>query len=156
SKLVKMPSIPEEPEVQESEVEGLVMPDFLRPLPDLDVVESREVELECQVTGMPYPTITWYHNGQKIQSSEDRKMTQYKDIHRLVFPSVSHPHAGVYKSVISNKVGKAACYAHLYVAGKNQGVTPLVVTGDNKRCHATCLGQVTMHIQQTLGDIQVT
>ncbi|XP_075465724.1 striated muscle preferentially expressed protein kinase isoform X4 [Ascaphus truei] len=116
SKLVKMPSIPEEPEVQESEVEGLVMPDFLRPLPDLDVVESREVELECQVTGMPYPTITWYHNGQKIQSSEDRKMTQYKDIHRLVFPSVSHPHAGVYKSVISNKVGKAACYAHLYVA----------------------------------------
>ncbi|XP_063285379.1 striated muscle preferentially expressed protein kinase isoform X2 [Pelobates fuscus] len=115
SKLEKMPSIPEEPEVQESEVEGVVMPDFLRPLQDLDVVESREVQLECQVTGMPYPTITWYHNGQKIESSEDRRMTQFKDIHRLMFPSVSHSHAGVYKSVISNKVGKAACYAHLYV-----------------------------------------
>ncbi|KAM8933730.1 striated muscle preferentially expressed protein kinase [Pelodytes ibericus] len=115
SKLEKMPSIPEEPEVQETEVEGVVMPDFLRPLQDLDVVESREVQLECQVTGMPYPTITWYHNGQKIQSSDDRRMTQYKDIHRLLFPSVNHSHAGVYKSVISNKVGKAACYAHLYV-----------------------------------------
>ncbi|KAM4697498.1 striated muscle preferentially expressed protein kinase [Rhinophrynus dorsalis] len=115
SKLEKMPSIPEEPEVQESEVEGVLMPDFLRPLQDLDVVELREVQLECQVTGMPYPTITWYHNGSKIQSSEDRRMTQYKDIHRLVFPSVKHSHAGVYKSVISNKVGKAACYAHLYV-----------------------------------------
>uniref|UniRef100_A0A8C5QJT3 non-specific serine/threonine protein kinase n=1 Tax=Leptobrachium leishanense TaxID=445787 RepID=A0A8C5QJT3_9ANUR len=115
SKLEKMPSIPEEPEVQESEVEGVVMPDFLRPLQDLDVVESREVQLECQVTGMPYPTITWYHNGQKIESSDERRMTQYKDIHRLMFPSVSHAHAGVYKSVISNKVGKAACYAHLYV-----------------------------------------
>ncbi|KAM4626561.1 striated muscle preferentially expressed protein kinase-like [Discoglossus pictus] len=115
SKLEKMPSIPEEPEVQESEVEGVLMPDFLRPLQDLDVVESREVQLECQVTGMPYPTITWYHNGQKIQSTDDCRMTQYKDIHRLVFSSVSHSHAGVYKSVISNKVGKAACYAHLYV-----------------------------------------
>ncbi|XP_075037113.1 striated muscle preferentially expressed protein kinase isoform X2 [Mixophyes fleayi] len=115
SKLEKMPSIPEEPEVQESEVEGVLMPDFLHPLQDLDVVDSREVQLECQVTGLPYPTITWYHNGQKIQSTEDRRMTQYKDIHRLVFPSVNHSHAGVYKSVISNKVGKAACYAHLYV-----------------------------------------
>ncbi|XP_053328120.1 striated muscle preferentially expressed protein kinase isoform X2 [Spea bombifrons] len=115
SKLEKMPSIPEEPEVQESEVEGLMMPDFLRPLQDVDVVESREVQLECQVTGMPYPTITWYHNGQKIENSEERRMTQYKDIHRLMFSSVSHSHAGVYKSVISNKVGKAACYAHLYV-----------------------------------------
>ncbi|XP_073401555.1 striated muscle preferentially expressed protein kinase isoform X4 [Dendrobates tinctorius] len=115
SKLEKMPSIPEEPEVQDIEVEGVLMPDFLRPLQDLDVVESREVQLECQVTGLPYPTITWYHNGQKIQSTDDCKMTQYKDIHRLVFPSVSHSHAGVYKSVISNKVGKAACYAHLYV-----------------------------------------
>ncbi|XP_073490417.1 striated muscle preferentially expressed protein kinase isoform X2 [Aquarana catesbeiana] len=115
SKLEKMPSIPEEPEVQDIEVEGVLMPDFLRPLQDLDVVESREVQLECQVTGLPYPTITWYHNGKKIQSTDDRRMTQYKDVHRLVFPSVSHTHAGVYKSVISNKVGKAACYAHLYV-----------------------------------------
>ncbi|XP_041431903.1 striated muscle preferentially expressed protein kinase-like isoform X2 [Xenopus laevis] len=115
SKLEKMPSIPEEPEMQECEVEGVMMPDFLRPLQDIDVVEFREVQLECQVTGLPYPAITWYHNGQKIQSSDDRRMTQYKDIHRLVFPSVNHSHAGVYKSVISNKVGKAACYAHLYV-----------------------------------------
>ncbi|KAM5124878.1 striated muscle preferentially expressed protein kinase-like, partial [Mantella aurantiaca] len=115
SKLEKMPSIPEEPEVQDVEVEGILMPDFLRPLQDLDVVESREVQLECQVTGLPYPAITWYHNGKKIQTSEDRRMTQYKDVHRLVFQSVSHSHAGVYKSVISNKVGKAACYAHLYV-----------------------------------------
>ncbi|XP_030064611.1 striated muscle preferentially expressed protein kinase [Microcaecilia unicolor] len=114
-KLEKMPSIPEEPESPENEVERFTMPDFLKPLHDLDVVEFKEVVLECQVTGLPYPTITWFHNGQKIESTEDRKMTQYKDIHHLVFSSVSHSHAGVYKSVISNKVGKAACYAHLYV-----------------------------------------
>nr|XP_030133216.3 striated muscle preferentially expressed protein kinase isoform X1 [Taeniopygia guttata] len=115
SKLEKMPSIPEEPEQVETETECFTMPDFLKPLHNLDVVESKEAVLECQVAGMPYPSITWYHNGSRIDSTDDRKMMQYKDIHRLVFTAVSHAHAGVYKSVIANKVGKATCYAHLYV-----------------------------------------
>eukprot|EP00070_Physeter_catodon_P030886 XP_028337780.1 striated muscle preferentially expressed protein kinase isoform X4 [Physeter catodon] len=113
SKLEKMPSIPEEPE--QGELERLSMPDFLRPLQDLDVGLAKEAMLECQVTGLPYPTISWFHNGHRIQSSDDRRMTQYRDVHRLVFPTVGPQHAGVYKSVIANKLGKAACYAHLYV-----------------------------------------
>ncbi|XP_054556079.1 striated muscle preferentially expressed protein kinase isoform X1 [Talpa occidentalis] len=113
SKLEKMPSIPEEPE--HGELERLSMPDFLRPLQDLEVGLAKEAMLECQVTGLPYPTISWFHNGHRIQSSEDRRMTQYRDVHRLVFPAVGPQHAGVYKSVIANKLGKAACYAHLYV-----------------------------------------
>ncbi|XP_010610268.1 striated muscle preferentially expressed protein kinase [Fukomys damarensis] len=113
SKLEKMPSIPEEPE--QGELERLSIPDFLRPLQDLEVGLAKEAMLECQVTGLPYPTISWFHNGHRIQSSDDRRMTQYRDVHRLVFPSVGPQHAGVYKSVIANKLGKAACYAHLYV-----------------------------------------
>ncbi|XP_074169900.1 striated muscle preferentially expressed protein kinase isoform X4 [Rhinolophus sinicus] len=113
SKLEKMPSIPEEPE--HGELERLSMPDFLRPLQDLEVGLAKEAMLECQVTGLPYPTISWFHNGHRIQSSDDRRMTQYRDVHRLVFPAVGPQHAGVYKSVIANKLGKAACYAHLYV-----------------------------------------
>lgn len=35
-----------------------------------------------------------------------------------MFPAVGLQHAGVYKSVIANKLGKAACYAHLYVTGE--------------------------------------
>ncbi|KAG2459229.1 SPEG kinase, partial [Polypterus senegalus] len=77
AKLEKMPSIPEEPEVPESEVERFTMPDFVRPLQDLDVVEGKEAILKCKVAGLPYPTITWFHNGQKIDSTEDRKMMQY-------------------------------------------------------------------------------
>lgn len=40
-----------------------------------------------------------------------------RDVHSLVIRSTCHAHGGVYKAVISNKVGKAACYAHLYVTG---------------------------------------
>ncbi|XP_045909554.1 striated muscle preferentially expressed protein kinase [Micropterus dolomieu] len=115
SKLEKMPSIPEEPEVPENEVERFTMPDFIKPLYDLDVIEGKEAVLKCKVAGLPYPTIVWFHNGKKIESTEDRKMTQFRDVHSLVIRSVCHAHGGVYKSVISNKVGKATCYAHLYV-----------------------------------------
>ncbi|GLD63422.1 striated muscle preferentially expressed protein kinase isoform X2 [Lates japonicus] len=115
AKLEKMPSIPEEPEVLESEVEKRTMPDFVKPLADVEVIEGKEAVLKCKVTGLPYPTIAWYHNGKRIESSEERKMTQYRDVHNLVIRSTCHAHGGVYKAVISNKVGKAACYAHLYV-----------------------------------------
>lgn len=74
SKLEKMPSIPEEPE--QGELERLSMPDFLRPLQDLEVGLAREAMLECQVTGLPYPTISWFHNGHRLQSTDDRRMTQ--------------------------------------------------------------------------------
>uniref|UniRef100_A0A3Q3LUD9 non-specific serine/threonine protein kinase n=1 Tax=Mastacembelus armatus TaxID=205130 RepID=A0A3Q3LUD9_9TELE len=115
AKLEKMPSIPEEPEVPENEVERFTMPDFIKPLYDLDVIEGKEAVLKCKVAGLPYPTIAWFHNGKRIESTEDRKMTQFRDVHSLVIRSVCHAHGGVYKSVISNKIGKATCYSHLYV-----------------------------------------
>ncbi|KAK6325467.1 hypothetical protein J4Q44_G00048090 [Coregonus suidteri] len=117
AKLEKMPSIAEEPEVLESEVEQeqRTMPDFVKPLADLEMIEGKEAVLKCKVAGLPYPTIAWYHNGKKIDSTDDRKMTQNRDVHSLIIRCVCHGHGGVYKCVISNKVGKAACYAHLYI-----------------------------------------
>uniref|UniRef100_UPI00398E4D6C striated muscle-specific serine/threonine-protein kinase-like n=1 Tax=Pristiophorus japonicus TaxID=55135 RepID=UPI00398E4D6C len=116
AKLEKMPSIPEEPEIPENEMERFTMPDFIKPIQNIEVTEGKDAVLECQVTGLPYPTITWCHNGHRLESTEDRRMTQYKDIHRLVIRSVEHTHAGVYKSVIANKLGKATSYAHIYVS----------------------------------------
>lgn len=78
AKLEKMPSIPEEPEVLESEVEKRTMPDFVKPLADVEVIEGKEAVLKCKVAGLPYPTIVWYHNSKRIESSDERKMTQCK------------------------------------------------------------------------------
>lgn len=73
-----MPSIPEEPEVSEGEVEHKTMPDFIKPLSDLEVVEGKEAVLKCRVTGLPYPKIIWFHNGKMIESTDDGKMIQCK------------------------------------------------------------------------------
>ncbi|MEQ2174541.1 hypothetical protein GOODEAATRI_008949 [Goodea atripinnis] len=52
------------------------MPDFVKPLADVEVIEGKETMLKCKVSGLPYPTIAWYHNGKRIESSEERKMIQ--------------------------------------------------------------------------------
>lgn len=88
ARMEKMPSIPEEPEVLESEVERRTMPDFVKPLADVEVVEGKEAALRCKVAGLPYPTISWYHNSRRIESSEERKMTQRKQRTRPEIPSV--------------------------------------------------------------------
>lgn len=75
-----MPSIPEEPEVFDNEVEKRTMPDFVQPLADVEVIEGKEAVLKCKVAGLPYPTIAWYHNSRRIENSEERKMTQCKQI----------------------------------------------------------------------------
>ncbi|GCB85419.1 hypothetical protein scyTo_0026020 [Scyliorhinus torazame] len=71
-----MPSIPEEPEIPENEMERFTMPDFIKPIQNIDVTEGKDAVLECQVTGLPYPAITWYHNGHKLESTDERRMTQ--------------------------------------------------------------------------------
>lgn len=67
----------------ESEVEKRTMPDFVKPLADVEVIEGKEALLKCKVAGLPYPTIAWYHNGKRIESSEERKMTQCKQREKL-------------------------------------------------------------------------
>lgn len=62
----------------ENEVERRTMPDFVKPLADVEVIEGKEVVLKCKVAGLPYPTIAWYHNSKQIKSSEERKMAQRK------------------------------------------------------------------------------
>lgn len=71
--------------------------------------------------------MAWVHPSKYPPSSSPVSLSlppPDRDVHRLVFPAVGPQHAGVYKSVIANKLGKAACYAHLYVTGEAN--TPLV------------------------------
>lgn len=51
-----------------------------------------------------------------------------------MFPAVGPQHAGVYKSVIANKLGKAACYAHLYVTGEAGTLLPATSTAQPLAC----------------------
>uniref|UniRef100_A0A8B9PI51 Ig-like domain-containing protein n=1 Tax=Apteryx owenii TaxID=8824 RepID=A0A8B9PI51_APTOW len=102
----------------ENEVECFTMPDFLKPLHNLDVVESKEAVLECQVAGLPYPSISWFHNGSRINSTDDRKMMHfvYEDNEcSLVVLGAAEPDSGVYTCTARNLAGEVSCKAELVV-----------------------------------------
>uniref|UniRef100_A0A3Q3XBR6 Ig-like domain-containing protein n=1 Tax=Mola mola TaxID=94237 RepID=A0A3Q3XBR6_MOLML len=111
-----MPSIPEEDEVLESEAEKRTMPDFVKPLADMEVVEGREAVLKCKVAGLPYPTISWHHNGKRIESSEDHFTFVYDDPeYSLVVLNAGPEHSGVYTCTAKNLAGSNSCKAELTV-----------------------------------------
>uniref|UniRef100_A0A3P9IKQ0 Ig-like domain-containing protein n=1 Tax=Oryzias latipes TaxID=8090 RepID=A0A3P9IKQ0_ORYLA len=104
TKLEKMPSIPEEPEMLESEVERRTMPDFIKPLGDVEVIEGKEAVLKCKVAGLPYPTISCHFTF------------VYDDPeYSLVILSAQPEHSGVYTCTAQNLAGSCSCKAELTV-----------------------------------------
>uniref|UniRef100_A0A8B9PGC0 Ig-like domain-containing protein n=1 Tax=Apteryx owenii TaxID=8824 RepID=A0A8B9PGC0_APTOW len=95
-----------------------VQPLFTRKLEDVDVVEGRTAVLECQVAGLPYPSISWFHNGSRINSTDDRKMMHfvYEDNEcSLVVLGAAEPDSGVYTCTARNLAGEVSCKAELVV-----------------------------------------
>uniref|UniRef100_A0A8C4KPS5 Ig-like domain-containing protein n=1 Tax=Dromaius novaehollandiae TaxID=8790 RepID=A0A8C4KPS5_DRONO len=98
-----------------------VQPLFTRKLEDVDVVEGRTAHfdlLECQVAGLPYPSISWFHNGSRIDSTDDRKMMHfvYEDNEcSLVVLGAAESDGGVYTCTARNLAGEVSCKAELVV-----------------------------------------
>ncbi|KAM5147900.1 hemicentin-1 [Mantella aurantiaca] len=67
-------------------------------------VDSR-ISLECDAWGIPHPSITWYKDGERIQSSTHISFTENgKYLHIL---EVKVTHAGKYKCYVTNSAGHA-------------------------------------------------
>lgn len=89
--------------------------------------KSGIISLRFSVSGGMGPLCSWRLNLSSTHWKKNQPKlyvfcfvpSAVRDVHSLVIRSVCHAHAGVYKSVISNKVGKATCYAHLYVTGNS-------------------------------------
>ena len=45
-------------------------PKFIKVLESKETTVKEEVRFECQVTGVPQPTVTWFHDGQIIEIEE--------------------------------------------------------------------------------------
>lgn len=72
---------------------------------------------DCTSPYITSPSITLGVTSSAYPNSLPFPYCAVRDIHSLVIRSVCHAHGGVYKSVISNNIGKATCYSHLYVTG---------------------------------------
>uniref|UniRef100_A0A663MZH9 Ig-like domain-containing protein n=1 Tax=Athene cunicularia TaxID=194338 RepID=A0A663MZH9_ATHCN len=112
-------------------VQPSVQPLFTRKLEDVDIVEGRTAVLECQVAGLPYPSITWFHNGSRIDNNECS----------LVVLGAAEPDSGVYTCTAKNLAGEVSCKAELVVRAGTGGLL-LPEAGDREEQPAGLCRQV--------------
>lgn len=85
---------------------------------DVTVQEGQPVQLECIITGNPYPMVTWYRNDQPIPDSPD---FQYQvNEHKVsLLITVAYPHdSGLYTCKAENPFGTATSSCSVRVTGK--------------------------------------
>ncbi|XP_049949485.1 obscurin isoform X3 [Schistocerca serialis cubense] len=92
------------------------------PLKDVAVCKNEDSELTCVFIGDPVPTVTWFHNGEKVTEDERHIFTAAtKDIgdglkettFTLKIPSGQHGDTGQYKIKATNKFGEDESSARL-------------------------------------------
>ncbi|XP_060245885.1 hemicentin-2 [Meriones unguiculatus] len=85
---------------------------------DLTVRSGVDVELRCQATGEPVPTVEWLRAGRPLQA--DRRLRTLAD-GSLWLERVEAGDAGVYECVAHNLLGSATARALLAVRGEPRG-----------------------------------
>ena len=66
------------------------------------VTEGEGVYFKVKVSGVPQPTVIWYHNGEKVKADY---ACEIEEDGSLAIPSTELKHSGVYKAVVTNQHG---------------------------------------------------
>ncbi|OXB61722.1 hypothetical protein ASZ78_002723 [Callipepla squamata] len=79
------------------------------------VTEGESVTLECHISGHPQPTVTWYREDYKIESSMDFQITFKAGLARLVIREAFAEDSGRFTCTATNKAGSVSTSCHLHV-----------------------------------------
>ena len=81
---------------------------------------------KIKVSGVPQPTVTWYHDGEPVKADYAREVEEDGS---LVIPSTELKHSGVYKAVVANQHGSEEREVKLTVSEEG-GATTLSATAN--------------------------
>ncbi|XP_066264222.1 titin-like [Branchiostoma lanceolatum] len=110
-----------EEELTDEEGEPMVHPEFQQKIKPLEVAEDDPARMDCKVTGVPEPEVTWYKDGVEItQDPEYQFLFEDEESMCLIVPVASKKHEGLYSCLAGNKLGQVACYARLTVKEKSR------------------------------------
>ena len=97
----------------------LIEPDFVRTLKSCDTFEGGPFVLECQVTGSPTPTVSWYKENENVDNSPEYVITKINGTCTLRTKSSNVEHAGRYTCLAVNSAGEASSTARVNIIRKH-------------------------------------
>ncbi|XP_073097060.1 myopalladin isoform X3 [Manis javanica] len=118
--------------VQERDKEPLqerfFRPHFLQAPGDMVAHEGRLCRLDCKVSGLPPPELTWLLNGQPVLPDASHKMlVRETGVHSLLIDPLTQRDAGTYTCVATNKTGENSFSLELTVVAKEVKKAPVIL-----------------------------
>ncbi|CAI9716214.1 titin-like [Octopus vulgaris] len=95
--------------------DGTAKPAFKKKICKTVAEEGSPVTLDCVVTGMPAPTVTWFKEDNIIKESDNVKLIDNGEIHTLSIKDTSKLVAGMYTVKATNAHGSIECTAEVTI-----------------------------------------
>ncbi|NXA32886.1 TITIN protein, partial [Eudromia elegans] len=107
-------------------------PTLISGLKNQTVTEGESVTLECSISGHPQPTVTWYREDYKIESSMDFQITFKAGIARLVIREAFAEDSGRFTCTATNKAGSVSTSCHLHEIETRETISEKAVTEEKR------------------------
>ncbi|KAG8504586.1 Palladin [Galemys pyrenaicus] len=106
--------------------ERFFRPHFLQAPGDLTVQEGKLCRMDCKVSGLPTPDLSWQLDGKPIRPDSAHKMlVRENGVHSLIIEPVSSRDAGIYTCTATNRAGQNSFSLELVVAAKEAHKPPV-------------------------------
>lgn len=84
----------------------------------MNILEKKPARIECEVAGIPIPTVEWYKDGVLVQKSDNVQIeVKNKVLNVLSIKTTNSEVAGRYTIKAKNDDGEAECSMYLSVDG---------------------------------------
>ncbi|XP_055453857.1 palladin [Psammomys obesus] len=106
--------------------ERFFRPHFLQAPGDLTVQEGKLCRMDCKVSGLPTPDLSWQLDGKPIRPDSAHKMlVRENGVHSLIIEPVTSRDAGIYTCIATNRAGQNSFTLELVVAAKEAHKAPV-------------------------------
>ncbi|XP_066257895.1 uncharacterized protein [Euwallacea similis] len=93
-------------------------PVFITPLSNVMARAGQKIKLECEVAGLPPPTLTWSHNGKPVKETREIKLQYEGNKATLVVLEAFPKDAGTYTVSAKNISGETSSTSTVSVKGR--------------------------------------
>ncbi|XP_033621341.1 palladin isoform X2 [Fukomys damarensis] len=108
--------------------ERFFRPHFLQAPGDLTVQEGKLCRMDCKVSGLPTPDLSWQLDGKPIRPDSAHKMlVRENGVHSLIIEPVTSRDAGIYTCMATNRAGQNSFSLELVVAAKEAHKPPVFI-----------------------------